>query len=67
MSSKGVRVNYQSVGSGAGVRQLISRTVDFAASDVPMKAEEIAKGAPGRGADPDDGGGHRRGLPTQGV
>jgi phosphate transport system substrate-binding protein len=43
MSSKGVRVNYQSVGSGAGVRQLISRTVDFAASDVPMKAEEIAK------------------------
>jgi len=43
LSGKGVRVNYQSVGSGAGVRQLISRTVDFAASDVPMKAEEIAK------------------------
>ncbi len=43
LSSEGVRVNYQSVGSGAGVRQLISRTVDFAASDVPMKAEEIAK------------------------
>jgi phosphate transport system substrate-binding protein len=43
LSSKGVRVNYQSVGSGAGVRQFISRTVDFAASDVPMKAEEIAK------------------------
>jgi phosphate transport system substrate-binding protein len=43
LASQGVRVNYQSVGSGAGVRQLISRTVDFAASDVPMKAEEIAK------------------------
>jgi phosphate transport system substrate-binding protein len=43
MASKGVRVNYQSVGSGAGVRQFISRTVDFGASDVPMKPEEIAK------------------------
>ena len=43
LASKGVRVNYQSVGSGAGVRQFISRTVDFAASDVPMKPEEIAK------------------------
>jgi phosphate transport system substrate-binding protein len=31
------------VGSGAGVRQFIAGTVDFAASDVPMKAEEIAK------------------------
>lgn len=43
LASSGVRVNYQSVGSGAGVRQFISRTVDFGASDVPMKAEEIAK------------------------
>ena len=43
LADKGVRVNYQSVGSGAGVRQFISRTVDFAASDVPMKADEIAK------------------------
>jgi phosphate transport system substrate-binding protein len=43
LAAKGVRVNYQSVGSGAGVRQFLSRTVDFAASDVPMKAEEIAK------------------------
>ena len=43
LSSKGLRVNYQSVGSGAGVRQFISRTVDFAASDVPMKPEELAK------------------------
>ena len=43
LASQGVRVNDQSVGSGAGVRQFLSRTVDFAASDVPMKAEEIAK------------------------
>ncbi len=43
MASQGTRVNYQSVGSGAGVRQFIAGTVDFAASDVPMKAEEIAK------------------------
>jgi phosphate transport system substrate-binding protein len=43
LAGKGVRVNYQSVGSGAGVRQFISRTVDFGASDVPMKPEEIAK------------------------
>lgn len=43
LAGKGVRVNYQSVGSGAGVRQLQSHTVDFAASDVPMKEEEIAK------------------------
>jgi phosphate transport system substrate-binding protein len=43
LANKGVRVNYQSVGSGAGVRQFMSRTVDFAASDVPMKTEEMAK------------------------
>jgi phosphate transport system substrate-binding protein len=43
LAGKGVRVNYQSVGSGAGVRQFTARTVDFGASDVPMKAEEIAK------------------------
>ena len=43
LAGQGVRVNYQSLGSGAGVRQFLSRTVDFAASDVPMKEEEIAK------------------------
>ena len=36
------RVNYQSVGSGAGVRQFEAGTVDFAASDQPMKAEDAA-------------------------
>ncbi|MBE9214902.1 phosphate ABC transporter substrate-binding protein PstS [Plectonema cf. radiosum LEGE 06105] len=38
-----LRVNYQSVGSGAGVRQFIEGTVDFGASDVAMTDEEIAK------------------------
>jgi phosphate transport system substrate-binding protein len=42
LAAKGVRVNYQSVGSGAGVRQFLSKTVDFAASDVPLGSSEIA-------------------------
>lgn len=37
-----VQVNYQSVGSGAGVEQFSAKTVDFGASDVAMKDEEIA-------------------------
>ena len=43
LSSQGVNVNYQSVGSGAGVRQFTAGTVDFGASDKPMKPEAIAK------------------------
>lgn len=39
----GVQVNYQSVGSGAGVKQFAQGTVDFAASDAAMTDEEIAK------------------------
>ena len=38
-----LKVNYQSVGSGAGVRQFLKGTVDFGASDVAMKDEEIAQ------------------------
>ncbi|MBW4645244.1 MAG: phosphate ABC transporter substrate-binding protein PstS [Goleter apudmare HA4340-LM2] len=38
-----LQVNYQSVGSGAGVEQFIQGTVDFGASDVAMKDEEIQK------------------------
>ena len=38
LSSQGVRVNYQSVGSGAGVRQFQAGTVDFGASDAPLDA-----------------------------
>ncbi len=43
LAPEGVSVNYQSVGSGAGVRQFTAGTVDFGASDKPMKDDEIAK------------------------
>jgi phosphate transport system substrate-binding protein len=39
----GVKINYQSIGSGGGIRQLIEGTVDFGASDSPMTDEEMAK------------------------
>ncbi len=39
----GVRVDYQSKGSGAGIRDFINETVDFAASDAAMKDKELAK------------------------
>jgi len=38
-----VQINYQSVGSGAGIRQLLSGTVDFGASDGPMSDEQLAQ------------------------
>ncbi|MGI0479217.1 phosphate ABC transporter substrate-binding protein PstS [Geminocystis sp. CENA526] len=38
-----LQVNYQSVGSGAGIEQFIQQNVDFGASDVAMKDEDIAK------------------------
>jgi len=38
-----VQVDYQSVGSGSGVKSFMDRTVDFAASDAAMKPEEMAK------------------------
>jgi len=37
-----VRINYQSIGSGGGIRQVLARTVDFGATDVPMSDAEIA-------------------------
>ncbi len=39
----GVRVNYQSIGSGGGVRQIVNRTIDFGASDDALPPEEIEK------------------------
>jgi phosphate transport system substrate-binding protein len=39
----GVRINYQSIGSGGGIRQLSEQTVDFGASDAPMSDAELAK------------------------
>ena len=41
--TSGSRVNYQSVGSGAGVRQFLAGTVDFGATDEPIKPAEASK------------------------
>lgn len=40
---KGVQINYQSIGSGGGIRQFMEKTVDFGASDGPMTDEQIAQ------------------------
>jgi phosphate transport system substrate-binding protein len=39
----GVKINYQSIGSGGGIRQVQEQTVDFGATDAPMTNEEMAK------------------------
>ena len=39
----GVKLNYQSIGSGGGIKQIQAKTVDFGASDAPLKAEELNK------------------------
>ena len=39
----GVGLNYQSIGSGGGIKQITAKTVDFGASDMPMKPEELDK------------------------
>jgi phosphate transport system substrate-binding protein len=39
----GSSMNYQSIGSGGGIKQITARTVDFGASDMPMKAEDLQK------------------------
>jgi len=41
-----LKFNYQSIGSGGGIKQITERTVDFGASDAPLSDEEMAK-APG--------------------
>src|SRR6266404_1955052 len=41
-----VSIDYQSIGSGAGIKQILSQTVDFGASDTAMKDEDL-KAAPG--------------------
>jgi phosphate transport system substrate-binding protein len=40
--STGVKINYQSIGSGGGIRQLSEQTVDFGASDGPMSDQELS-------------------------
>lgn len=37
----GTQLNYQSIGSGAGIKQILAKTVDFGASDMPLKPEEL--------------------------
>jgi phosphate transport system substrate-binding protein len=37
----GVKLNYQSIGSGGGIKQIKAKTVDFGASDAPLQAEEL--------------------------
>jgi phosphate transport system substrate-binding protein len=41
--STGTSMNYQSIGSGGGIKQITAKTVDFGASDMPMKAEDLEK------------------------
>src|ERR1700722_18301531 len=40
--TNGLKVNYQSIGSGGGIQQLTSKTVDFGASDAPLNDEKMA-------------------------
>jgi phosphate transport system substrate-binding protein len=42
-AKSGLSMNYQSIGSGGGIKQIQSKTVDFGASDMPLKAEELEK------------------------
>lgn len=43
----GVKVNYQAIGSGGGIRQLMNKTVDFGGTDAVMSAEDLkSAGAP---------------------
>jgi phosphate transport system substrate-binding protein len=46
----GVKINYQGIGSGGGIEQFTKLTVDFGASDAPMKDEEIAAAEKASGA-----------------
>ena len=39
----GIGMNYQSIGSGGGIKQITAKTVDFGASDMPLKAEMLEK------------------------
>jgi phosphate transport system substrate-binding protein len=38
-----VQINYQSIGSGGGIRQFLDKTVDFGATDAPMTEEQLSK------------------------
>src|SRR5712691_4929223 len=47
MTKCGVNVNYQSIGSGAGINQLIAHTVDFGATDTPLSDAQEATSTSG--------------------
>ncbi len=47
----GVKINYQAIGSGAGIRQIIEGTVDFGASDGPMSDEQLKEAKDKRGSE----------------
>jgi phosphate transport system substrate-binding protein len=49
-SNPGIKINYQGIGSGGGIEQFTKLTVDFGASDAPMKDEEIAAAEAASGA-----------------
>ena len=51
-TNPGTQISYQSVGSGAGVEQYLAGTVDFGATDAPLKPEERAKFKAKYNADP---------------
>src|SRR5437763_14423843 len=42
-AKSGVGVNYHSIGSGGGIKQIQNKTVDFGATDMPLKPEELEK------------------------
>ena len=46
-ANTGIRINYQSIGSGGGIRQLSEGTVDFGATDGPMSDEELSRAKAG--------------------
>src|SRR6187200_2583965 len=39
----GIGMNYQSIGSGGGIKQITAKTVDFGASDMPLKPDQLTK------------------------
>src|SRR5437899_6127218 len=42
-AKSGVGMNYHSIGSGGGIKQIQNKTVDFGASDMPLKPEELER------------------------
>ena len=45
-TNTGIGLNYQSIGSGGGIKQIEAKTVDFGASDMPLKPDDLEKNRP---------------------